>query len=90
VLLGWGLVGTVTELGRSVDPFEVDLLRRPPVGLGEHGLAESHDTLLDTWNGTLEENKVVRDLAVTDETTHSDDRVSCVNGSKRWTEKLTG
>ena len=36
-----------------------------------HGLAESHDSLLDTRAGALEEDEVVLDLAVADETAES-------------------
>lgn len=48
------LVGTVSELGRGIDPFEVDLLERSSAGVDEHGFADGHDTLLNTWNATLE------------------------------------
>jgi hypothetical protein len=65
------LVSTVTELGRGVDPLELDLLERPPAGVGEHGLAQGHDALLDTRAVTLEENEVVLDLTVADEATHA-------------------
>lgn len=71
LLLGRGLVSTVTELGRGVDPLELDLLEGAAGGVDEHGLAESHDTLLDTRDGTLEENEVVLDLTVADEATHA-------------------
>jgi hypothetical protein len=71
-LLGRGLVSTVTELGGGIDPFELDLLERPPAGVGEHGLAESHDTLLDTRAVTLEQNEVVLNLTIADETTHAE------------------
>ncbi len=65
------LVRTVTELGRGVDPLELDLLQRPPAGVDEHGLAQGHDALLDTRAVTLEKNEVVLDLTITDEATHS-------------------
>lgn len=71
LLLG-SLESTVTELGRSIDPFELGLLGRPPVGLGVQSLAQSHDTLLNTGDGTLKEDEVVLDLTVVDETTHTD------------------
>lgn len=71
-LLGGGLVSTVTELGGGVDPFELDLLESLARGVGEHGLAESHDTLLNTWGGTLEDDEVVLDLTVADEATHTE------------------
>ena len=70
-LLGEGLVSTVTELGGGIDPLELDLLESPPGGVCEHGLAESHDPLLDTGAGTLDHDEVVLDLTVTDETTHA-------------------
>ena len=72
-LLGGGLVSTVTELGRGVDPLELDLLESPPGGVGEHRLAESHDPLLDTRAGTLDHDEVVLDLTVTDKATHTDE-----------------
>ena len=71
LLLGRGLVSTVCELGRGVDPREADLLESPSGGLGEHGLSEGHDTLLDTRDGTLEHNEVIVDLTVADETTET-------------------
>ena len=71
MLLGGGLVGAVTELRRGVDPFQLDLLQRSPAGVREHGFAEGHDALLNTGNGALEEDEVVLDLAVADETTHT-------------------
>ena len=49
VLLRRSLVCTVTELGGGIDPFEVDLLQGLSRCVDEHGLSESHDTLLDTW-----------------------------------------
>ena len=69
LLLRRRLVSTVTELGRGVDPLELDLLERPPAGVCEHGLAESDNPLLDTRDGTLEQKEVVLDLTVTDEAT---------------------
>jgi hypothetical protein len=71
-LLRWCLVSTVSELGRGVDPLELNLLERPPAGVGEHGLAQSHDALLDTRAVTLEQNEVVLNLTVADEATHTD------------------
>jgi hypothetical protein len=73
LLLGRGLESTVSELGRGVDPLEADLLEGPSGGLGEHGLSEGHDTLLNTRDGTLEHNEVVVDLTVADETTERSD-----------------
>lgn len=59
----------MTELGRSVDPFELDLLGGTAAGLRVKGLAEGHDTLLDTGDGALEDQEVVLDLTVADEAT---------------------
>jgi len=70
-LLGRGLEGTVAELGRGVDPLELDLLGRAAVGLGGERLAQGHDTLLDTGNRALDEQEVVLDLTIADETTHT-------------------
>ena len=61
----------MAELGRGIDPFEVDLLGGSPVGLGVERLAQGHDTLLDTGNGALEEDEVVLDLTVVDEATQT-------------------
>jgi len=72
VLLGGSLVGTVAELGGGIDPFEVYLLQSLSRGVDKHRLAESHDTLLDTWNGALEDDEVVLDLTISDEATHTD------------------
>lgn len=69
LLLLSSLESTVTELGGGVDPLEVDLLGGTAGGLGVQGLAESHDTLLDTGNGALEHDEVVLDLTVVNEAT---------------------
>lgn len=61
----------MTELAGGVDPLELDLLERTAGGVGEHGLAERHNPLLDTRDGTLEQNEVVLDLAVANEATHT-------------------
>jgi len=37
----------------------------------EHGFTESDNTLLDTWDGTLEDQEIVLDLTITDETTET-------------------
>ena len=59
----------MTELGGGVDPLEVDLLGGPSAGLGVKGLAQGHDTLLNTRDGTLEQDEVVLNLTVADEAT---------------------
>ena len=71
LLLLDGLESTVTELGRGINPFELDLLEGLAGGVDEHGLAESHDSLLDTGNGALDHDEVVVDNTVTDETTET-------------------
>ena len=70
-LLLEGLESTVAELGRSIDPLELDLLGGPPAGLRVQGLAQGHDTLLDTGDGALNHDEVVLDLTVVDEATHT-------------------
>jgi len=67
LLLRKSLVRAVTKFGRRVDPFEVDLLERTSSGVDEHGFAESHDSLLDTWNGAFKQDEVVLDLTVAHE-----------------------
>lgn len=71
VLLGRGLVCTVTELGGCIDPFEIDLLQCLSRCVDEHGLSESHDTLLNSRYGTLENKEVVLDLTISDKATHT-------------------
>lgn len=61
----------MTKLGGGIDPFEVDLLEGTAGCVGEHGLAESHDTLLDTRDGALDHDEVVVDLTIADETTQT-------------------
>lgn len=61
----------MAELGRGVDPLELNLLGGPPAGLGVQGLAQGHDALLDTRDGTLDEEEVVLHLTVADEATHA-------------------
>ena len=57
----------MTELGRGVDPLEVDLLEGLAGGVGVQGFAEGDDSLLDAGDGALEEHEVVLDLAVVHE-----------------------
>lgn len=61
----------MAKLGRGVDPLEVDLLGGLSADLGVKGLAESQDTLLGTGNRALDNDKVVLDLTVADETTET-------------------
>lgn len=68
-LLGRCLVRAVTELRRSVNPFEVDFLERPPTGVDKHRFAEGDDSLLDTRDGALQHHEVILDLAVSHEAT---------------------
>lgn len=78
LLLCRGLESTVTELGRGVDPLELDLLQSLSRGVNEHGLAESHDTLLGTRDGTLDHNEVVVDLTISDESTQTVELLAAV------------
>lgn len=71
LLLRRSLEGTVTKLGRCVDPFQLHLLQRLSGSVSEHGLAQRHDTLLDTRDGTLDHDEVVVDLTISDETTQT-------------------
>jgi len=71
LLLRWRLEGTVTELGRRVDPFELHLLESLARRVDEHRLAEGHNPLLDTGDGALDHDKVVVDLAIADEATQA-------------------
>lgn len=57
----------MTELGRGVDPLEVDLLQSLSGGVREQGLAEGDDALLDTGDGALNHDEIVVDLTVPDE-----------------------
>lgn len=63
----------MAEFGRGVDPLEVDLLECLSADLRVQGLAEGEHTLLGTRNGALDNDKVVLDLAVADETTETVD-----------------
>lgn len=76
LLLRRRLEGAVSELGRGVDPLELDVLERLPGSVHEHGLAESHDSLLDTGDRALEHDEVVLDLTIADETTETASRSS--------------
>lgn len=71
LLLRRSLESTVSELGRGVDPLEADLLEGFSGGLGEHGLSESHDSLLGTRDRTLDHDEVVVDLTIADEATET-------------------
>lgn len=70
-LLGRSLVGAVAELGRGINPLEIDLLERLAADLRVHRLSESDEPLLDTGNGALDQEEVVLDLTVPDETAHA-------------------
>ncbi|KAH3676711.1 hypothetical protein OGATHE_001200 [Ogataea polymorpha] len=70
VLLSWGLESTLTKLGGSVNPLEVDLLQGSSVSWAVQRLSQGDDSLDWTWDGSLQQNKVVVDGTVSDETTH--------------------
>jgi hypothetical protein len=63
-LLLLGLESTVTEVGRSVDELEVDLLEVSPRGVNHEGLSEGEDTLLSSGDASLEDEEVVLDETV--------------------------
>jgi len=65
-LLSRGLVSSMSELGRCVDPFQFHLFVRTTARVHKHGFAEGNDTLLYTRNTALDEKEVVLDLSVAD------------------------
>ena len=58
----------MTKFGRSIDPFQINLLQSLSGCVSEHGFSESDDSLLNTGHGTLEQEVVVLDFTVSDET----------------------
>lgn len=72
-LLLVGLVGTVTELGRGIDPLELDLLGGDTLGLDEDRLTEGDDTLDDTRDGALDDKEVLTDDTIVGEATDGGD-----------------
>jgi hypothetical protein len=66
---------TYTELGRSIDEFELDLLEVPARGVNHERLADGDHTLLGTRDGALEHEIVVLDDTVVREATHRGDRL---------------
>ena len=75
LLLRRRLEGTVTELGRGVDPFQLDLLESLPRSVREQRLPQGDDSLLDTRDRALDHDEVVVDLAIPDEATQTRLRV---------------
>ena len=73
VLLLLGLEATVTNLGRRVDPFELDLLLSVARGLSQQGLAQSDHALLGADDGTLEHDVVLVHNTIVGEATHGGD-----------------
>ena len=65
----------MTELRRGVDPFELDLLEGLSRRVRVKRLPQSHNSLLDTRDGTLDHDEVVVDLAIPDEATQTRLRV---------------
>jgi hypothetical protein len=66
-------MGTYTELRRSVDELEVDLLEVPARGVHHQRLTDGHDTLLRARDGALKHEEVVLDDTVVREATHRGD-----------------
>ncbi|KAH3662443.1 hypothetical protein OGAPHI_005695 [Ogataea philodendri] len=54
----------------SVNPLEVDGLQSSSVGWVVKRLSQSDNSLNWTWNGTLQQQEIVVDSTVSDETTH--------------------
>jgi len=69
LLLG-GLEATMTELGRSIDELEGDLLSGVTAGLSQESLTESQNSLARTDASTLDHDPVVADGTVVREATH--------------------
>ena len=63
----------MTELGRGIDPLELNLLGSPPVHLRVQGLAQRKHPLLHTGHGTLEQEEIILDLAVVNKATERGD-----------------
>lgn len=61
----------MTELGRRIDPFEVNFLEGFPTRVYEHGFSEGHNSLLDARDGAFEHDEVVLDFSVTNEAAHA-------------------
>jgi len=72
LLLG-SLEATVTELGRGVDELEGDLLEGGGLGVGEEGLPEGENPLLDTNAATLDHEEVLVDNTIVGETSEGGD-----------------
>ncbi len=70
MLFSWGLESTLTELGSSVDPLQGDFFDGLSGSVGVQGLSQGDNSLLATWDGTLDHDEVVVDHTVVDETTH--------------------
>lgn len=68
----------MTEFGRGIDPFEVDLLESLARCVGVERFAESDDSLLDTGDGALEQDEVVLDLTIVDESTQTKWLLACL------------
>jgi hypothetical protein len=68
-LFSMRLEPSMTKLARSINPFETDSLSGSSGRLFEHCLPQCHDTLLDTRTTALYHNIVIRDVAISHETT---------------------
>merc|ERR1719320_749620 len=67
------LESTVTELGRSVDKLQCDLLQSFPAGLSEQTLSQSKHSLLGSRNASLQHHEIFVHFTVMRETTHRGD-----------------
>lgn len=73
LLLGGSLEATTSSVGGGIDPLELDLLESTTRSVSKKRLTEGHDTTTDTGDGSLDENKVVLDITVVDESSHGRD-----------------
>merc|ERR1711915_167545 len=63
----------MTELGRSIDELEGDLLKGVAAGLSQQGLTEGQHSLARTNAGTLDHDPVIADGTIVGESTHRSD-----------------
>jgi len=73
VLLVFGLETTVTELGRSVDELEGDLLEGGTGSLRDEGFSQGENPLPASGGGALDHEEVLVDDTVVREATHGGD-----------------
>lgn len=67
VLLGSGLETTVTQLGRSIDELEVNVLQVLSLGVDQHRFSEEKESLLGPDAASLDQDEVISDDTVVGE-----------------------